>query len=302
MAVTSSQIPALLLPGVRKITGDYNQIPTQWSQVFAQSHSDLQVERTVSARYLPLAGLKNQGMPTNFDSGAGQRYVYSHIHVAIGLGYSFTREAIDDDLYKQQFDPTNLGLIKSFRQTKEIIAADVFNSGATYNPAIGGDGVALFSTAHPVDGATVANTPANPVGLNEASLLYLNNLIRRFRDNAALLIGAQGKKLLVPVELRHVAKRLLETPLRPGTANNDINAIKENQDLTDGYLVMDFLTSPYAWFVCSDQGGFIYLERVPFETSMQVDFTTDNLLVKAYERYYLGWDDWRCGAGSFPTN
>lgn len=302
MAVTSSQIPALLLPGVRKITGDYNQIPTQWSQVFAQSHSDLQVERTVSARYLPLAGLKNQGMPTNFDSGAGQRYVYSHIHVAIGLGYSFTREAIDDDLYKQQFDPTNLGLIKSFRQTKEIIAADVFNSGNIYNPAIGGDQVALFATNHPVDGATVPNTPANPVGLNEASLLYLNNLIRRFRDNAALLIGAQGKKLLVPVELRHVAKRLLETPLRTGTANNDINAIKENQDLTDGYLVMDFLTSPYAWFVCSDQGGFIYLERVAFETSMQVDFTTDNLLVKAYERYYLGFDDWRAGAGSYPTN
>lgn len=302
MAVTSSQIPTLLLPGVRKITGDYNQIPTQWSQVFAQSHSDLQVERTVSARYLPLAGLKNQGMPTNFDSGAGQRYVYSHIHVAIGLGYSFTREAIDDDLYKQQFDPTNLGLIKSFRQTKEIIAADVFNSGNIYNPAIGGDQVALFATNHPVDGATVPNTPANPVGLNEASLLYLNNLIRRFRDNAALLIGAQGKKLLVPVELRHVAKRLLETPLRTGTANNDINAIKENQDLTDGYLVMDFLTSPYAWFVCSDQGGFIYLERVAFETSMQVDFTTDNLLVKAYERYYLGFDDWRAGAGSYPTN
>lgn len=302
MAVTTAQIPALLLPGVRKVKGDYAQIPTQWSQVFAQSHSDLQVERTVSMRYLPLAGLKNQGMPTNFDNGAGQRYTYSHIHVAIGLGYSFSRESIDDNLYKQQFDPTNLGLIKSFKQTKEIIAADVFNTGNVYNAAIGGDGVALFSTAHPVDGGTVPNLPANQIGLNEASLLYLNNLVRRFRDNAALLIGAQGKKLLVPVELRHVAKRLLETPLRTGTANNDINAVKENQDLADGYLVMDFLTSPYAWFVCSDQGGFIYLDRVAFETSMQVDFTTDNLLVKAYERYYLGFDDWRAGAASFPTN
>ena len=302
MAITTAQIPAFLLPGVRKIKGDYAEIPMQQSQVFAWTHSDLQVERTVSARYLPLAGLKNHGMPTNFDQGAGQRYVYSHIHVAIGLGYSFSRESIDDNLYKQQFNPTNLGLIKSFRQTKEIIAADVFNNGNVYNPAIGGDGVALFATNHPIDGGTVANLPTNQIGLNEASLLYLNNLVRRFRDNAALLIGSQAKKLLVPVELRHVAKRLLETPLRTGTSNNDINAVKEYNDLSDGYLVMDFLTSPYAWFLCSDQGGFIGLERVPFETSMQVDFTTDNLLVKAYERYYIGFDDWRCGAGSYPLN
>lgn len=302
MAVSTAQIPALLLPGVRKIKGDYAEIPTQFSQVFAESHSNLQVERTVSARYLPLAGLKAQGGQTNFDNGAGQRFVYNHIHVAIGLGYSFTREAIDDDLYKSQFNPTNLGLIKSFRQTKEIIAADVFNQGNVINPTIGGDNVALFSTAHPIDGGTVPNMPLNQIGLNEATLLYGNNIIRRFRDNAGLLVGAQGKKLLVPVELRHVAKRLMETPLRTGTANNDISAVKENEDLTDGYLVMDFLTSPYAWFICSDLGGFIYLTRVPFETSMQVDFTTDNLLVKAYERYYLGYDDWRAGFGSYPTN
>ncbi len=94
----------------------------------------------------------------------------------------------------------------------------------------------------------------------------------------------------------------METPLRTGTANNDISAVKENEDLADGYLTMDFLTSPYAWFVCSDQGGFILLQRVPFETSMQVDFTTDNLLVKAYERYSPTWDDWRAGFGSYPTN
>lgn len=302
MAVSTAQIPQLLLPGVRKLKGDYAEIPTQYSQVFAEYQSDLQVERTLSMRYLPLAALKNQGSPVTFDNASGQRYVYNHVHIQIGLGYSFTRESIDDNLYKKQFDPTNLGLIKSFRQTKEIIAADVFNTGNVLNPTIGGDGVALFSTAHPIDGGTVPNTPLNQIGLNEATLLYGNNIIRRFRDNASLLIGAQGKKLLVPVELRHVAKRLMETPLRTGTANNDISAVKENNDLSDGYLVMDFLTSPYAWFICSDQGGFIHLVRVPFETSMQVDFTTDNLLVKAYERYFMGYDDWRAGFGSFPTN
>jgi hypothetical protein len=302
MAVSTAQIPALLLPGVRKIKGDYAEIPTQWSQVFATYDSDLQVERTVSAEYLPLAALKNQGMPTNFFNSSGQRYVYNHVHVQIGLGYSFTREAIDDNLYKKQFDPTNLGLIKSFRQTKEIIAADVFNTGNNINPTIGGDNVALFSTQHPIDGGVVPNTPLNQIGLNEATLLYANNVIRRFRDNAGLIISAQGKKLLVPVELRHVAKRLMETPLRTGTSNNDVSAIKENEDMADGYLTMDFLTSPYAWFVLSDQGGFIMLQRVSFETSMQVDFTTDNLLVKAYERYIASFDDWRAGFGSYPTN
>lgn len=302
MAISTSSIPALLLPGIRKIKGMYNQIPTQWSQVFAQGKSEMQVERTESMRYLPLAQLKQTGAPTVFDNAAGQRFTYNHIHVAIGLGYAFTREAIDDNLYKTQFDPTNLGLINSFKQTKEIIGAGVFNTGNVVNSTIGGDGQALFSTAHPVDGYSVPNTPTVQVALNENTLLMANNQIRRFRDNAGLLIGAQGRKLLVPVELRHVAKRLMETPLRPGTSNNDVATVKENNDLQDGYLVMDFLTSPYAWFVLSDQGGAIYLERIPFESSMQVEFTTDNLLVKAYERYYLGYDDWRLGYGVYPTN
>jgi hypothetical protein len=302
MAITTSQLPALLLPGVRRIKGEYKQIPTQWSQVFAQGKSDMAVERTISMRFLPLPQLKTTGAPTQFDNLAGQRFTYNHVHVAIGLGYSFSREAIDDNLYRTQFDPTNLGLIRSFKQMKEILAAAVFNTGNVLTPGLGADNVALFATNHPVDGFNVPNTPTNPVGLNENTLLLANNMIRRFRDNAGLLIGAQGKKLVVPVELRHIAKRLMETPLRPGTANNDVASIKENSDLQDGYLVMDFLTSPFAWFVLSDQGGAIYLERKPFESSMQVEFTTDNLLVKAYERYYLGYDDWRLGWASYPTN
>lgn len=302
MPISTSNIPALLLPGVRKIKGDYKQIPTQWSQVFAQGKSDMAVEKTLSMRYLPLPQLKQSGAPTQFDNQSGQRFTYNHVHVAIGLGYSFTREAIDDNLYKTAFDPTNLGLIKSFKQMKEILAAAVFNTGNVLNPTIGGDNLPLFSTAHPVDGMTIPNTPTVQLGLNENTLLMANNQIRRFRDNAGLLMGSQGRKLIVPVELRHVAKRLVETPLRPGTANNDVASIKENNDIQDGYLVMDFLTSPYAWFVLSDQGGAIYLERVPFESSMQVEFTTDNLLVKGYERYYIGYDDWRFSYGVFPSN
>lgn len=302
MAGSSAQIAALLLPGLRKVKGDYKQMPTQYSKIYAAGDSEMAVERTVSMRYLPLPQLKVSGGPTTFDNLAGQRFTYQHVHVAIGLGYSFTREAIDDNLYRSQFNPANLGLRKSFMQMKEILAAAVLNSGNVLNPSIGGDNLPLFSTLHPVDGYLVPNAPTVAIGLNEQTLLLANNQIRRFRDNAGLLMSAQGRKLVVPVELRHVAMRLMETPLRPGTSNNDVNAIRENQDLSDGYIAMDFLTSPTAWFVLSDVGGLIYLERKPFETSMQVEFTTDNLMVKAYERYFLGFDDWRCGYGVFSTN
>ena len=302
MAITTSQIPQLLLPGVRKIKGLYEEMPVQWSQIYAKGVSHMEAEKTVHVRYLPLPQLKTTGAPTQFDNLAGQRFVYNHIHVAFGLGYSFTREALKDNLYKTAFSAANLGLARSYRQMKEIQAAAPLNTGNVLNTAVGGDNLSLFNTAHPVDGYTVPNTFTVPVGLNEATLLLANNMIRRFRDNAGLLYGSQGKKLVVPVELRHVAKRLMETELRPGTTDNDVWSIKENNDLRDGYVVLDFLTSPYAWFVLSDAGGLICLEREPFETSMQTDFTTDNLMIKAYERYYIGFDDWRLGVGVYPTN
>jgi hypothetical protein len=302
MAITTSQIPALLLPGVRKLKGEYPEMPVQWRSIYAVGQSSMEAEKTVHLRFLPLPQLKGTGQPTQFDNGAGQRFTYNHIHVAFGLGYAFTREALKDNLYKTSFSAANLGLARSFKQMKEIMGAAPLNSGNVLNSQIGGDNLALFSTAHPVDGYTVPNTPTVQVGLNEGSLLMASNMIRRFRDNAGLLGGYQARKLVVPVELRHVAKRIVETELRPGTADNDIASIKENNDLRDGYVVLDFLTSPYAWFMLSDAGGLICLEREPFETSMQTDFTTDNLMVKAYERYYMGYDDWRLGVGVFPTN
>lgn len=302
MAITTSQIPQLLLPGVRALKGDYKQIPTQHTQIYAWGESEMGVERTLSMRYVALPQLKTTGAPTQFDNLAGQRFTYSHVHIAVGLGYSFTREALDDNLYKNAFNPANLGLLKSFRQFKEIIAAGVLNTGNVLTPNLGADNVPLFSAVHPVDGFLIPNTPTLQVGLNENTLMMANNQIRQFRDNAGLLQSAQGRKLAVPVSMRHLAKRLIDTPYRPGTGNNDVASLKENNDLQDGYLVMDFLTSPFAWFVVSDQGGLIGLQRKPFEASMQVDFTTDNLMVKAYERYYLGYDDWRCAWGAFPLN
>ncbi len=191
----------------------------------------------------------------------------------------------------------------SLRQTKEIYAANVFNTGTTYNAAVGGDGKALFATDHPIDGATVANRPSIDVDLNEATLLNgqisVNNT---FRDQAGLRIMATARKLLVPAALEPVAIRLTKTALRPGTADNDVNAIMSTAGgLPEGYMVNNYLTSNFAWFLLTNIQGLNYMERVPFETDMLPDFVTDNLLVKGYERYSFGYSDWRSVWGSFPT-
>ena len=295
MPVNLSNIKDLLLPGLRGVIGKYEQIPRQWDKVFTRFDSKLALERTAEMRYLALAQLKTEGGQTAFDNSAGERYVYNQEHNEIGLGYAITRKAIDDNLYKTQFHPSNLGLIESFAQTKEIYAANVLNTSTTYQVGVNGDGVALASTAHPIDGGTVANTPTTQVDLNEASLLNTQINIRyNFKDQAGLRMFSRGRKLIVPPQLEPVAIRLTKTELRPGTADNDVNAILSTAGgIPEGYMVMDFLTSSFAWFVLTNIAGLAYMERMPFETDMQVDFVTDNLLVKAYERYSLSYFNWR---------
>jgi phage major head subunit gpT-like protein len=304
MAVNLAAIKDLLLPGLRGIIGKYEQIPSQYDRVFTGFDSKMALERTAEMRYLGLAQLKTEGGQTQFDNNAGERYVYNQEHMEIALGYAITRKAIDDNLYKTQFHPSNLGLIESFHQTKEIYGANVLNTGTTYNSAVGGDGVALFSTAHPIDGTTIANTPATQVDLNEATLLNTMISIRtNFRDQAGLKMFARGRKLIVPPALEPVAIRLTKTELRPGTADNDVNAILSTAGgIPEGYMVMDFLTSSFAWFMLTNIAGLAYMKRIAFETDMQVDFVTDNLLVKAYERYSLSYFGWRAAYGNFPTS
>ena len=169
-------------------------IPSQYDKVFVKHESKLALERTAELRFLGLAQLKTEGGQTKFDNGSGERYLYNQEHTEIGLGYAITRKAIDDNVYKTQFHPSNLGLIESFQQTKEIYGFNVFNTGNVYNPSIGGDGVALFSTSHPIDGGTWANTPATQVDLNEGSLLNAMISIRvNFRDQAGLKVFARGR-------------------------------------------------------------------------------------------------------------
>jgi hypothetical protein len=303
MAVNLSAIKDLLLPGLRGVEGKYEQIPSTYDKIFTKHNSKMALERTAEMRYLGLARLKTEGGQTDFDNGAGERYVYNQEHTEIGLGYAITRKAIDDNLYKTQFAPSNLGLIESFQQTKEIYGANILNTATTYNASIGGDGKALCATDHPIDGGTVANRPAADVDLNEATLLNAMIAIRtNFKDQAGLKVFARGRKLLVPPQLEPTAIRLLKTELRPGTADNDVNAIMMTAGgLPEGYLVNDFLTSSKFWFLLTNIDGLSYMERIKFETDMQVDFTTDNLLVKGYERYSFGYYNFRSVYGSFPT-
>ena len=303
MAVNLSAIKDLLLPGLRGIEGRYEMIPSQYDKIFTKHESRMALERTAEMRYLGLAQLKTEGGQTAFDNGAGERHVYNQEHTEIALGYAITRKAIDDNLYKTQFQPSNLGLIESFNQTKEIYGANVINTATTYNANIGGDGKALIATDHPIDGGTVSNRPTTDVELNEATLLAGMISIRtNFKDQAGLKVFARARKLLVPPQLEPVAIRLTKSELRPGTADNDVNAIMSTSGgLPEGYMTNDFLTSATAWFLLTNIDGLSYMERVKFETDMQVDFVTDNLLVKGYERYSFGYYNFRSIWGSLPT-
>ncbi len=304
MPVNLSQIKDLLLPGLRGVEGRYEQIPRQWDKIYTTHNSSMALERTAEMRYLGLAQLKTEGGQTAFDNGAGERYVYNQEHNEVGLGYAMTRKAIDDNLYKTQFKPSNLGLVESFSQTKETYGAAILNNATTYNTAVGGDGVALCSASHPIDGSTWANRPSIDVDLNEASLLAAMIQVRtNFKDQAGLKMYARARKLLIPPYQEPTAIRLLKTELRPGTANNDVNAILTTSGgLPEAWMTNDYLTSNYAWFLLTNIDGLAYMNRISFETDMQVDFVTDNLLVKAYERYSFGYYNPRAIWGSFPVN
>jgi hypothetical protein len=306
MAITRSSERDLLLPGLAEVIGKYPQIPTQWSNVFSRATSKMAVERSAEMRYTGLAQLKSEGGATVFDNAAGERFVYAIEMTALGLGFAMTREAMDDNLYKDEFGPQAMGLTESFAQTKEIICANVLNSATVYNSSIVGDTVSLVNTAHPIDSGTWANRPSPDLDLNEAAIEFALQQIRIFPDQANLRMLARGQKLIVPINLEFTAERLTKAELRPSTANNDITAFLSSGGLPGGYQVMDFLTSSYAWFVQTSiqkpGKGLIYYDRIPFELDMQVDPITGNLMVIGYERYGAGYNQPRAIWGSFPTS
>lgn len=305
MAINTAQIRDLLRPGLREVTGEYKDIPTQYKRVFKPTPSTMQIERTAHVAYMGLAQMKAEGGATGFDNAAGQRWVYNAETYEVGLAYAITRKAIRDNLYKTEFKPTALGLGKAFKEFWEIQAWNVFNNGTTYDASIVGDGKATFATDHPVDGATAANRFSTDLDLNESSLMQaIKNVRTNWVDERGLKIMGRVKRdgLIVPVALMDVAERITKTELRPGTADNDVNAVRTVEGGVTDYMVCDYLTSNFAWFCLTENEGFKFFERDPYETDMWVDNTTDNLLVKAYQRAQPTYTDWRAGYGSFPTS
>ncbi len=301
MAINRSQITSLLLPGLAGIEGKYDQLPTRYREFLAVGTSKMALERYVENAYLGLAQLKAEGGATTFDNSAGVRFTYNIEHRSIGLGFAITREALDDDLYKEQFNPMSMGLVESFAQTKEIFAANLLNTAGTYNAMIGADGVPLLSTAHPIDGGTYANTFSVPLDFNESAVESSLNAIRVMKDQRGLLGNFRGRKVVVPLAQQWVAERLFRTEYRTGTADNDVSAIISSRALPEGYAVNEYLTGNYAWFILTNVMGLVYLQRIAFEMDLEIDPTTGNLLVIGYERYGIGYKNPRGIFGNMAT-
>ena len=226
MAVNLAAIKDLLLPGPARHRRQVRADPGQYDKIFTKHNSKMALERTAEMRYLGLAQLKTEGGQTAFDNNAGERFVYNQEHIEIALGYAITRKAIDDNLYKTQFHPSNLGLMESFQQTKEIYGANVLNTARLQRLR---SAATAWRCARRRTRSTAALTPTRPtvdVDLNEATLLNGMISVRtNFRDQAGLKMFARARKLIVPPQLEPVAIRLTKTELRPGTADNDVNAI-----------------------------------------------------------------------------
>jgi phage major head subunit gpT-like protein len=290
MAISRAQLLKELLPGLNALFGlEYARYGEQHKEIYETETSERSFEEETKLSGFSAAPVKNEGSAIAYDN-AQEAYTARYTHETIAQGFSLTEEAIEDNLYDSLSGRYTKGLARSMAYTKQVKAANVLNTGFT---TTGGDGVALFSTQHPlVSGGVNSNTPATQADLNETSLENAVIQIAAWTDERGLLIAAKPRKLVVPPALQFVATRLLETELRVGTADNDINAIKNNGNIAEGYTVNNFLTDNNAWFLCTDvPNGMKHFVRTPMSTGMDGDFDTGNVRYKARERYSFGYSD-----------
>ena len=292
MAISRAQLLKELLPGLNALFGlEYARYGEEHKEIYETEKSERSFEEETKLSGFSAAPVKNEGQAIAYDN-AQEAFTARYNHETIALGFSITEEAIEDNLYDSLSARYTKGLARAMAYTKQVKAASVLNNG--FNSAyVGGDGVSLFSTAHPlVNGGTNSNTPATQSDLNETSLEAAVIQIAAWTDERGLLIAAKPRKLIIPPSLMFVATRLLETELRVGTNNNDINAIKNNGSIPEGYAVNHFLTDVNAWFLTTDvPNGLKHFERTPLQNSMDGDFDTGNVRYKSRERYSFGWSD-----------
>ena len=292
MAISRAQLLKELLPGLNALFGlQYATYGEEHKEIYETEKSERSFEEETKLSGFSAAPVKNEGSAIAYDN-AQEAFTARYNHETIALGFSITEEAVEDNLYDSLSARYTKGLARAMAYTKQVKAASVLNNGfsAAYP---GGDGVALFSTAHPlVSGGTNSNRPSTNADLNETSLENAVIQIAAWTDERGLLIAAKPKKLIVPPALQFVATRLLETSLRVGTTDNDINALKNNGSIPDGYTINHYLTDTTGWFLTTDvPNGLKHFERMALSTSMDGDFDTGNVRYKARERYSFGWSD-----------
>lgn len=294
MAISRAQLLKELLPGLNALFGlEYKRYGEEHKEIYETETSERSFEEETKLSGFSAAPVKNEGTAIAYDN-AQEAWTARYNHQTIALGFSLTEEAVEDNLYDTLSARYTKALARAMAYTKQVKAAAVLNNGfntsGSYN---GGDGVSLFNTAHPlVSGGSNSNTQSTATDLNETALENAVIQIAAWTDERGLLIAAQPRKLVVPPGNQFVATRLLETELRVSTADNDINAIKNNGSIPEGYTINHFLTDPDAYFLTTDvPNGMKHFVRTPLSTSMDGDFDTGNVRYKARERYSFGWSD-----------
>jgi hypothetical protein len=292
MAISRAQLLKELLPGLNALFGmEYKRYGEEHKEIFETETSERSFEEETKLSGFSAAPVKNEGSAIAYDN-AQEAWTARYNHETIAMGFSLTEEAIEDNLYDSLSSRYTKALARAMAYTKQVKAASILNNG--FSSAVTyGDGQALFSTAHPlVSGGTNSNRPAVAADLNETSLEAAVIQIAGWTDERGLLIAAKPRKLVVPPALMFVATRLLETELRVATADNDINALKNNGSIPEGYTVNHYLTDTNAWFLLTDvPNGLKHFVRTPLQTSMDADFDTGNSRYKSRERYSFGVSD-----------
>jgi phage major head subunit gpT-like protein len=291
MAITRAQLLKELLPGLNALFGmEYEKYENEHSEIYETESSERSFEEETKLSGFGAAPVKNEGDSISYDN-AQEAFTARYVHETVAMGFSITEEAMEDNLYDSLSARYTKALARAMAYTKQVKAASLLNTGFdTYKT---GDGVTLFNTAHPtVQGATNSNRPSVDADLNETSLEQAVIDIAGFVDERGLLIAARPRKLIVPPSLMFVATRLLQTELRVGTADNDLNALKSNGSIPEGFRTNHYLTDTDAWFLTTDiPNGMKHFVRTAMSTSMDGDFDTGNVRYKARERYSFGASD-----------
>jgi hypothetical protein len=297
MAINRAQLAKELEPGLNALFGmEYARYEAEHTEIFDTESSDRAFEEETLIVGFGNAEVKSEGSGVRFDN-ANEGYTSRYTHETVALAFALTEEAVEDNLYDRLGARYTKALARSMANTKQIKAAAVLNNAFS---TTGGDGKVLVATDHPLGGGgTLANRATTMADLNETSLEDALISISTFTDDRGLNIALRGMKLIVPPQLQFVADRLLNTPGRVSTSDNDINAVRNMGMLPDGYVVNHYLTDTDAFFLKTDcPDGFKYFERSPMQTALEGDFDTGNMRYKARERYSFGYSNFRAVYGS----